>query len=77
MEARNDAIEFAKKFAENTSGGARVAELVEVLYWQMVERGMKASVMDERYLVVDTDCGEATVCFKRDTKNRRYVAYVA
>lgn len=77
METRNDAIEFAKKFAENTSSGARVAELVEVLYWQMVERGMKVSVMNERYLVVDTDCGEATVCFKRDTKNRRYVAYVA
>jgi hypothetical protein len=50
---------------------------VEVLYRQMVERGMKVSVMNERHLVVDTDCGEAAVCFRRDTKNKRYVAYVA
>lgn len=77
METRNDAIEFAKKFAENTSSGARVAELVEVLYWQMVAMGMRVSVLNDRYIVVETNDGEATVCFRRDTKNRRYVAYVA
>ena len=77
MENGTSAIEFAKTFANNTSSGARVTELVEVLYWQMVARGMRVSVMNHRYIVVETNDGEVTVCFKRDTKNRRYVAYVA
>lgn len=43
METGNGAIEFAEKSAENTGSGARVAGLVEVLYRQMAERGMKVS----------------------------------